>query len=371
MFYFIIFGILALLSVLEMVAASRRTKKGIYILLCIVFVVAGSLRWNTGNDWRPYYTFFTTFTTDNPYFLIAMEPGFVQLVKFLRIFSSNFTFYLTVLSILTIGMKALFFYEYAGAVFLALLLYWGTNIGDITAVRQSLAISICLISTHFIISKKPVYFVACVLVATQVHVTSYVYLLSYPIYYADWSVRSKYLFLFVSLVIGSLSFSQKLLELLANLTPSGVGLDRINEKALNYLELGNEVNYGNQLSKTERLIAAISKRAILLPILFYFQERVVIFKDRYKGFLNLYTFGNVVFFLVIDFLTLQRLASYFYIFEILLLCIIFANVRSKFVWFAIIVIYSMFKLISILVNASHLMVPYIWIFSDNTDRFVY
>jgi hypothetical protein len=354
-----------------MVVMPGKTRKAAYIALSVGFVLMGSLRWHTGNDWKPYYNFFTTFTTDNPYFLIAMEPGFTQFVKFLRFFSNNFTFYLTVLSILTIGIKAVFFYEYAGAVFLAAILYWGTNLSDIIAVRQSLAISLCLLSTHFIILKKPWYFVIMVFIAAQIHITSYIFLFSYFVYHARWSVGYKIFFLLLSLAVGSLNVSQNLLQIVVDYTPSGIGLDRLNDKAQSYMESGNEVNYGNNLSKTQRLIAAIFKRAILLPIFFYFQEKLTIYEDKYKGFLNLYTFGNILFFLVIDFLTLQRIASYFYIFEILLFCIVFINVRSKSVWLLVIIGYSLFKLISIIVNAQHLLVPYIWIFSDNLDRYVY
>jgi hypothetical protein len=371
MFYFIIFSILALFALLEMVDISPNDKKRAYIFISVGFVLIGSLRWNTGNDWMPYYNFFTSFTTDNPYFLLAMEPGFAQFVKFLRVFSNNFTFYLTVLSILTIGIKAAFFYEYSGAIFLAAILYWGTNLSDVIAVRQSMAISLCLLSTHFIIIKKPWYFVVFVYIAAQIHITSYIFLFAYFVYHVNWSVRAKYLILIMSVFVGALSISQNLLQIVIDFTPSGVGLDRINEKAQSYLESGNEENYGNTLSKTQRLIAAITKRSILLPIFFYFQERLTIFQDRYKGFLNLYTFGNVIFFLVVDFLTLQRLASYFYIFEILLFTIIFVNVRSKSVWLIIIIAYSLFKLISLIVNMHDLLIPIIWIFSNDLERYVY
>lgn len=371
MFYFIIFGILAVFALLEMVIMPPKVKKWAYIILFIVFTALGSLRWNTGNDWLPYYKFFTSFTTDNPYFLLAMEPGFAQFVQFLRIFSNNFTFYLTVLSIFTIGIKGFFFYRYSGAIFLAAILYWGTNLSDIIAVRQSLAISICLLSTHFIIVKKPWYFVIAVYIAAQIHITSYIFIFAYMVYYANWSVRAKYLILISSVLIGALGVSQNILQIAIDFTPSGIGLDRINEKAQSYLESGNEQTYGNELSKTQRLIAALFKRSILLPLFFYFQERLTVFQDRYKGFLNLYTFGNVIFFIVVDFLTLQRLASYFYIFEIVLFTIIFINVRSKSVWMIVIIAYSLFKLISLVVNIQDLLIPYIWIFSKDLQRYVH
>ncbi|GGH40400.1 EpsG family protein [Dyadobacter endophyticus] len=371
MLYYTVFCILILFALLEMVTVPEQTKKAMYIFLTLSFIVMGGLRWNTGNDWRPYHSFFTKFTTDDPFFLIAMEPGYVKFVQFLRIFSSSFTFYLIVLSTIAIGIKTTFFYKYAGAIFLAVILYWGTALADITAVRQTLAVSLCVLSSHFIIERKPWLFVFFVILAAQIHVTSYIFLVSYFIFNAEWSVRSKSIILIVAVAIGASGISESLLELIANITPAGIGLDRISQKALNYLEIGNEVDPQYELSKTQRLTAAIAKRAILLPVFFYFQERVTIRKDLYKGFLNLYTFGNILFFIVVDFITLQRAATYFYFYEILLLCIIYVNVKSKSIWLILIIAYSLFKMLSILVNAMDLLVPYIWIFSEDTYRFVY
>ncbi|ACT95796.1 EpsG family protein [Dyadobacter fermentans] len=371
MLYYIIFSVLTLIALLEMVTVPERIKKAIYITMCIIFVMISGLRWNTGNDWKPYYSFFTRFTADDPVFLLRMEPGYVQFVKFLRIFSASFTFYLMALAIITVSIKTIFFYRYAGAVFLALVLYWGTFLGDVMAVRQSIAISLCVLATHFIITRRAWYFIICTIVAAQVHVTAYIFLLAYPIYYANWSVRYKYVFLVISIIFGSFSISENILELLTRLVPAGVGLDRVNQKALAYLEIGNEIGSTAELSKMQRLVAALAKRAVMLPIFFYFQERFTISKDKYKGFLNLYTFGNVVFFFVVDFLTLQRAATYFYTFEILMLCIIYINVKSKSVWFIIIITYALFKMISIILGAYGLLVPYIWIFSENTYRYVY
>lgn len=371
MFYYITFFVLALVALLEMVTVPQRAKKAIYTIISLFFITIASLRWNTGTDWRPYYNFFTKFTIDNPFFLLAMEPGYAQFVKILRLFSSNFTFYLTVLSVLTIGIKTLFFYEYAGAVFIALILYWGINIADLSAVRQSLAIAICVGSTHFIVIKKPWLFLLFALLAAQIHVTAYIYLFAYPVYHAEWSVPYKYLFLAVAVAFGAMGVSMTILEIILNTTPTGIGLDRISEKAQNYIEVGNEFTFGAQVSKTQRLAAALTKRAVLLPIFFYFQEKFITSKETYKGFLNLYTFGNILFFFVVDFLTLQRAASYFYVFEILLFSILFVNVRSKSFWIALIILYALFKLISVIMNTPDLLIPYIWIFSSNTYRYVY
>ena len=370
MLYYIIFLLLTAIALLERVEVPRETKKWIYITITLIFIALGSLRWETGNDWRPYENFYTTFDSDDPFFMIAMEPGFAYFVRFLRFFSENFTFYLFVLSTLVISMKAVFFYRYTKAILLVTLLYWGTAMGDITAVRQMLAISICLISTIFVIEKRPWPFLFLVFLAAQIHITAYVFVLAYFLYHYDWSIKSKTIWLVVAIGLGMVGGSENLLQIGINLVPGGLGLDRISEKAEIYMALGNEKTYGTNLSKTQRMIAAVAKRAVLLPIFFYFQNKLSNVSAHYKGFLNLYTFGNIVFFIVIDFLTLQRLVSYFYIFEILLFCILYEHVKSRTIWLLIIILYSLSKLVSLVVNGSDLLVPYIWILQSDTNRYV-
>lgn len=370
MFYYIIYLILAIISLSELIETPKSTKKAIYTITIIFFIVLGGLRWRTGSDWFPYYNYYTRNDVDDPFFVYAMEPGFGYFVKFLRLFSQNFTFYLIALSVVTIGFKGIFFYKFTKAFLLAGFLYWCTLVADITAVRQAMAIAICAISTLFIVEKKPWQFAILVALAAQIHVTAYVFLLAYKVYFWNWSVRSKYIFLVCAILFGVTVGSEKILESIISIVPPGLGLDRITSKAQSYMELGNEFGGAEAAAnKLQRTVAAVLKRAILLPIFFLFQDRFSATDKNFNGFLNLYTFGNVLYFIFIDFLTMQRSATYFYLFEILIFCIIFDQVKSKTIWLLIILLYGLSKLTALLIGAEKLLIPYIWIFSENTYRF--
>lgn len=371
MFYYFIYILLLVFSLSELITIPRSLKIGGFFTVILVFILIGGLRWNTGSDWRPYFSFYTKFNSDNPIFMLSMEPGFANFVRFLRIFSDNFTFYLFALSTITIGLKALYFYRFTGALSLALLLYWCLHLADVVAVRQALAVSICAVSTLFIVQNRPFQFVLTVILAAQIHVTAYIFIFAYYIYNVNWTVRNKYIVLAIAVTFGLTVGSETILQQAINIIPDGFGLDRMSQKAERYMELGSELADGQKVSTVQRTFMAVLKRAIILPVFFVFQNRITNSNNYYNGFLNLYTFGNVLYFVFIDFLTLQRTAGYFYFFEIILFCLIFENSKSKFIWLTIVASYSLSKLIAIIMGASDLLIPYIWIFSKDTYRFIY
>jgi len=174
----------------------------------------------------------------------------------------------------------------------------------------------------------------------------------------------------VAIFLGLSVGYEAMLEKVISIVPSGLGLDRLTQKAESYKMLGTEFFQKDETKSFTRLVAALAKRAVLLPVFFYYQT---IYKDNqhYNGFLNLYTLGNVIFFLFVDFSVLQRAATTFYFFEIILFCFIFENTRSKGLWFVIILAYAFMKMASNIYAGYELLVPYIWIFSDDTYRFIF
>lgn len=370
MLYIVVFIFLATLSIGDLIEIPKKTRYTWFILALLLLIALGSLRWNTGADWRPYSRFYARGDLDDPLFIISMESGFAYFVGFLRQFSESFTFYLTALSLFTVTLKGIFLIRFTKATFLAILLYWGIALGDIVAVRQAIAISVCCISVIFVVKQKPLIFGLLVLLAMQFHATAFVFLIAYPVYFMKWSVTWKVICIFIAVFLGLNVGYEVILEKVISIVPSGFGLDRIAQKAESYKNLGNEFFQKEETITTAKLIAALAKRAVILPVFFYFQT---VYKDNrhYNGFLNLFTLGNVIFFLFVDFSVLQRSATVFYFFEIILFCFIFENTKSKGIWFLIIVTYAFMKMGANILAGYELLVPYIWIFSEDTYRFIY
>jgi hypothetical protein len=362
--YLAIFFILFLFAFIDLTEINKKAKLPLFVLIIIFFILLGGLRWQTGGDWGPYYFFFTHFNPDILFFRIAFEPGYVGLVALVRYFSTDFTAFLLVFAILTNGLRGPFFYKYTNAVFLALLLYWGNHMAEFAGVRQALAISICLFAIPSIIKRKFWIFVLIVILAMQIHISAIIFLLAYPIFHARWSVRSKVIFLILSVLIGLTGIISDLLKLVASSLPGG--LDRIAAKADDYSKLGAEATHGT--NKFMTLFSGILKRALILPLMLYFEKRVSKESPNYAGFMNLFVLGNIIYFVVADFLSIQRMAAYFYPLEIVLLCMIFDYVKQKAIWFFIFSGYALVKLLFILNGTADYFIPYFSIFSNDVFR---
>ena len=74
--YILLFTLLAMVSIMDVSKISKKNKK-IYILLFAFFIIfiSGS-RWQVGNDWYAYYSFFEFSNSLNDFLLAGFEPGY-------------------------------------------------------------------------------------------------------------------------------------------------------------------------------------------------------------------------------------------------------------------------------------------------------
>lgn len=372
MFYYFVFIGLGLFALFDMKGVEKSKRdKFFFVLIVLFFILISGLRWNTGNDWNPYKYYVENFDLSDPFFKITFEPGFAQFVNLIEFFFGNsFTAYLLVFALVNIGIKSYFIYKEVNALLLALLLFWCLqSLADITATRQSLAIAICLLSVFYIEKRKIFIFLLIVFLAMSIHVSAFIFLLAYPIYYAKWSINTKYILLLVFIVFAIIGSADYILNLILNLPFFG----RVTEKAIIYKSTGSEETYSAGVGKSILLILGFSKRIIIFPIIFYFEKKLFGEDQKFKAYSNLFLFGNLIYLLIGDFLTFQRIASYFYFFEIILISWIFQKLNNRKIAFFLILFYALIKLVFIIKNAPtnggvNLLDPYIWIFSDNTDR---
>lgn len=365
MFYYIVLLILSIFALLDLVIPDKNSKKSIYIFLVIILILLGGFRWETGNDWQPYYTFFVSFDYNKFDFKVRFETGYVQFVRFIRSFTSNYTIFLLIYSAVIIGLKTHILYKFSNAILIALLLYWATLIADITAVRQAMAMSFCMLSLIFVVKQQPIRFIICVLLGVSFHASAFIFFIAYWIYNREWSVSFKVSILVISFILGALGTPNGILsfasDYLDNLFPY------LSAKANTYQNLGEDLNYA-KVSKSTLLLLGVIKRATIIPIFLYYENKISKINPSYRGISNLFVFGNCVYFLVIDFLTIQRMAAYFYPLEIILFCMIFDYVRKKSALFVIIVLYAAMKMFMNVSSAKHVLDPYISIFSENIHR---
>ena len=360
--YIAIYAVLFFLALLDLNPRNKPISKVFFVTIGLGFILMSGLRWRTGADWTPYMGFFKGYRTDIPIYQILFEPGYTALTAFIKMFSSSYTTFLILFALLTIGLKLIFFQKYTNALLLALLLYWGNNMAEIASVRQALAISICLISIPSIYKRKKIASICFVLLAMQIHISSFIFLFAYPIFHAKWSTRWQYILIGLSIIIGLSGMLNSVLSFVGDLSFLG----RLSEKADAY-QRGGDKNVGGTAPLFDKLIG-IAKRMIVLPLLIYHHSRVWKNRREYTGMLNLFIFGNMIYFIVIDFIVIQRMAAYFYPLEIVLMCMLFDRSKSKPVFYVIFATYALLKLLLIVYGAAGFIVPYYHIFMDNFPR---
>ena len=111
-------------------------------------------------------TFLDLFTLDDRF-----ELGFRIFEKLIAFVTDSYTIYFIICGIILFGVLVRFAYKYTGNpyVFLFLFCALGSYNFYLTGLRQSLAMTICLLSIDFIKNKKPIKFVLTIAVACLFH----------------------------------------------------------------------------------------------------------------------------------------------------------------------------------------------------------
>lgn len=111
------------------------------------------------------------------------EIGFLLYEKLLSCITGNYTVYFLITGAILFAVLGRFAYKYAGNpyVFLFLFVTLGTYQFYLTGLRQTLAITVCLLAFDFVAEKKPVKFALMVALAYFFHKSAVCFLLVYPL----------------------------------------------------------------------------------------------------------------------------------------------------------------------------------------------
>ncbi len=345
MIYILIFLILAFLALLDLMNDTKTIKAICFGFVTICLITLSSIRWETGPDWNSYFEYYRDielYTTGSLAYANLMEPGYAKINFLIYQFGFNYTFFLTVLAFITIGLKAKVIYHHKVIMMTALFLYYCYYLGDIASVRQFTALSITLLSSLFIVKRKPVIFCLLVLAASTIHIASIFFIFGYWVYHRSHSKKLLYFVLIITLILGVINIAGVAVNFVINLVG---GDSNIAIKLLNYQEQGLESTMNPYMS----FIIGIAKRIIVLP-LFIWGVKIVDekYKERYIGYLNLLVCGNAIYFLfALSIPVLQRLSVPFLIFEIFLwgyLMVSFKDLPLRFSFYFLIVVFGALRL---------------------------
>lgn len=178
MFYLIVFGILAILSLLSLQITDKLSRQLFTLPVVLMLIGIAGLRYETGGDWDVYTYLFQIFpdlqTLRNYPALIHSkhsEEGFVLLCAVIKSLGGNIQTLFLVVTAFNITLIASVLPKYTKYPVVALLCYYSIlyfNL-EMIFIRQAMAVALCFYALQYIADRKPVRFILFVLFASCFH----------------------------------------------------------------------------------------------------------------------------------------------------------------------------------------------------------
>ncbi|WP_286821696.1 EpsG family protein [Mitsuokella sp. UBA4253] len=355
-FYYILFFITVSVSFLSLTNLSHEKKNLAFFSLIILYIFLSATRWNNP-DWIVYYPFFEDNFTLDQFTSGQIDPGFGVVNWLVKSVMPDFSALLTVLAIVIIGIFALFMYKFSPYPLISLLYWFGTYTGEIFFNRQSLAIAITLLAFPFIVRRKMIPFVLITILAATIQVSVIGFLLAYPIYHLKFKGRYLILILVAGIVIGQFLDIKLMLTVASLVQIIDINQERLLDKIDLYYMSGASAE-----EEAGMLISSV-RRLIFVPIEIFFIEKISKNNPYYRGCVNLTLFGYSLFFLLknVSPTVATRVSSPFYMYEIIVIPMIFTLARNfwvKILFFVVIAVYSFAKYIYGINLYEDILVPY-------------
>ena len=185
--YVIVAGLIFILHLIYESTKSEKIRAWLWYISCFMILFLTAMRsYNTGSDTIQYVNLFESMHNTDWTDVLNNEhrdPGFVIFTKLVSMITTHPTVFLAITTIMS----------YAGVFDLikrnserpVLALYFTVTLGNFmfnfTGMRQAIAMSFCMFAVRFMQEKKPIRFLALVLVAAVFHHSAYIFLPMYII----------------------------------------------------------------------------------------------------------------------------------------------------------------------------------------------
>lgn len=314
-FYLFILFILILFSIkANNNSVKGKSNKFLTISIGLFFIFICGLRSNiVGNDTEKYLELYDSinFSSSDIYFE-RFESGFIYLVKFLGGFNLSSQSLLIISSIIIWSgiIRFLLKNSINPGFSYYLIVTFGFLAFFMSGIRESLAISICLIGFEYVKSKKIIPFIILILLASSFHLSALIFIFIYPAFHARFRLRTKIMIIFSSIII------MKYINIIM------LYVIRYIPKYASYL---NTV-YNNGIIR----VASILNLLIVLVI--YILGKI--YNDKlknytYDGYLNIFFMSIPLLIVSLNFNLIDRLANYYDIFILIIIPNIIANRNNK------------------------------------------
>lgn len=358
-FYFGVFGVLAFFSLIELFGLKKKERDILFLLFSLFMFTLSFLRWETGTDWGAYYSFFENST--EWFRKSEFEWGFSRLNEFAKIIFNNYSVALFLLGAILFSFQTGAIYKLSPYPITSLLFLWCVWFGNAMFIRQSIATAILFFSVTYIIERKFWKFLLCVLFAMLFHRTSFIFLPAWWIY----NMRIRPIWLWIG--IGSSVLMTVAVKTFIESISGAFG--PIVQAKLDLYLSDSETTFGTAASLTQIILKGVANKVFVFFMLMLGYKRIVAAYGPFRGLVNLYWFGILLYFSTIGIsIALIRFSFAYDILQIILLPILFKFIKNselKLVVFIIFLLYLLLRLyISLVGGYYEMFVPYKTIFSQ-------
>lgn len=298
-------------------------KKSVHILLPIIFVcyVLSFIRWESGTDWDIYVSIFHySEKIDNNY--TNVEEGFFLLNHFSHFISNSYSVALF-LQASIIFPSVFYVLKKQPLPLVSFFLFFSSTLGYIFFIRQSISVSLVLLSYVFIVKQDKKRFFTCIIVACLFHITSLVALPLYAIYHSN--VKWKYvLVLLIVISILSIISTGQWMRTVAAVHPY------IEYKINSYIELTETgKNTYITMSPQRAILNHLIKRSFIAILLILYCKGRILNNGKLNGYLKIYCYSTIIYLIVTPVsMDLSRMCTSIEIVDILLFPLVLNLIRK-------------------------------------------
>lgn len=341
--YFTVFIILIFFAFADLYFNER--VRYCYFFIPFVFILAFiGFRDETGNDWTPYYDYFQ-WLNDLNYKSDSFELGFRFFSYSLKNLGFDYILYLFFVTFLYLVFFSISFF-YTKRPSLMLFLFYSTYLlGFMGTMRQTIAISICLLSFVLYFYNRKIISTALIFVSSFFHVTAFFAFVSFVVPKKLISGRVFLFLVSISFFFFVFDIVNFLLEFFLSFFS---GLDFIYNRLVTYSQIQSSDLYENG---GVTLVLGSIKRVVFSFLFWFFLRRTKVDVPFIEYFFNLYFISVVLFLLFQGPLLMLALRGtlYFAFMEIFLIgaiCLSFRGAVLKFLMFSFTVLYMYSRLYS-------------------------
>lgn len=352
-FYFVIWFCLFCFSLLEINNLSQKQSFLLFSISTFLLFLLSFIRWETGTDWDGYYEYFNHifyYFQDSDF-----EFGFARINEVAKLVFKSYTILLFILSCIIFYFQTKVILKYSPLPLFSMFFLWSISFANVFYIRQTIAVVLLFYSTIFLIKKKAYLFFIWVYIATLFHSTSVIFIFAYFLFGLKITAKRMLFILLISFL-----FSIFLKPFFNGILPLLGGVAQ--QKLEVYLARGEEGCTLAEVSMGEILIRGVANKLFIFVLLIYFSSKEMKENLIFRGYLNLYWFGAILYFSMVSIsIVFVRFSFPYDIVQIILIPLLLKNASlgNRYVLYSVISMFLLFRFYITLFGSYYdLYVPY-------------